>query len=661
MVIDVTRAFQQAAVFHDSGRFADAELQYRTALKLDARHFNSLCGLGLLLLQKGDFSEAAEFWRLAVATDKKSAEARLGLAGAMTGLKLFDSAIRHYEKAIALRPNFAEAHNNLGYTFQLLGKNQAATAHFERALKIIPDYPEAHNNIGNARQAVGEFENAIKHYQHALAARPNYSQAQHNLANALSKLGRYQEALQEWQKVLALNPDFAAAHVALGDALVTLDRIEEAIAQYQKAITVKTDHVEGYVHLGDLLYDLGRIDEAVSQYERALAIDPDDAAAHNSLGTALKALGRMDDASSAFENAIALLPDRMGGYYNFVYCRRVSSNHPHILTMRKMSKRASQLSDNEQMLLQYGLAKVSADAGDHEQSFHHLLQANALARRQAHYDEAETVARLERTQATFTLELLRERIGSGYRSKLPVFIVGMPRSGTTLVEQILASHPKVFGAGELNDLNRVARNITRTNGEVYPEAIPEMTDDQLRHHGEWYVRAIRSLDSTAERITDKMPTNFGYIGLLHLILPDARIVHIRRDPIDTALSIFSLLFLQREGRLAATYSYNLAELGRFYRAYRKLMSHWRAVLPEGIMLEIDYERIVDDFDSQARRIVAHCGLEWDDACATFYKSKRPVTTPSATHVRRPIYSTSVGRWRPSNEQLKPLTDALNGE
>jgi tetratricopeptide (TPR) repeat protein len=661
MIADVNGEFRIATGLHANGRLAEAQSRYRTVLKHDVRHFGALCGLGLLLIQKGDFSEATVIWRQAVAVDKRSAEARNGLAGAFTGLKQFDQAIRHYEKAIALRPDFAEAHNNLGYVLQLLHKNPEAVAHFERALKLIPDYAEAQNNLGNALQDQGKLEQALDHYRQALINRPNYSEAHHNLANALSGLGRYEEALRESEKVLARNPNFAAAYVAQGNVLLLLDRADEAIIRYRKAVEVKTDYAEGHVRLGEAIYDTGQIEQAVSHYERALAIDFDNAAAHNSLGTALKALGRMEEASRAFEKAIAAAPDQMSGYYNFVYCRRVTSEHPQVLAMRKIARRSSRLSHEQQMFLQFGLAKISADAGEDRQSFDHLLRANRLARDLAKYDEAETLEYLKRIEKVFTRQVLRERADEGFESTLPVFIVGMPRSGTTLVEQILASHPNVYGAGELYDIGRIVRNITQIDGKAYPDEVPNLTARELRTQGESYIKAIRSFSQTAERITDKLPANFVHLGLINLILPGARIVHIRRDPIDTAMSCFSLLFLRRTGGLAANYSYDLGELGRFYRAYRKLMAHWRAVLPADVMLEIDYERIVDDFDAQARRIVAHCGLEWDDACAKFYQSRRPVTTPSATQVRQPIYNTSVGRWRPDDEQLKRFTDALTSE
>jgi hypothetical protein len=237
---------------------------------------------------------------------------------------------------------------------------------------------------------------------------------------------------------------------------------------------------------------------------------------------------------------------------------------------------------------------------------------------------------------------------------VPLFILGMPRSGTTLVEQILASHSEVFGAGELRTFERSVGGLDGPDGAPasFPEGVASLSAEQFRRLGAIYVEGVAPMAS-AQRITDKMPLNFLFIGLIHLALPNARIIHTRRDPVDTCLSCFSTLFTG-EHRVA----YELGELGRYYRAYERLMAHWRGVLPMGVMLEVTYEDLVADFDREARRIVAHCGLEWEDACFDFHLTRRPVRTASAAQVRQPIYKSSVGRWRPYKHLLRPLLEAL---
>ena len=386
----------------------------------------------------------------------------------------------------------------------------------------------------------------------------------------------------------------------------------------------------------------GRLDEAVACYHKAVALKPDFAEAHNSLGNALKDQGQFDEAQRAYERAVELGP-RSGRYYHqLLYGWRVVAGDRHLAAAEKLAEDMASLPMGDQKELHFALGKAYADLDQRERSFRHFLDGNALERQGSVYDEAETLGFLDRIRTVFTAELMDSKQGLGHRSMVPIFIVGMPRSGTTLVEQILASHPKVFGAGELTEFAKAVTSIGMRNGALsFPEVVPALSAEQLRQLGTSYLDAVEPAAPGAERITDKLPGNFSFVGLIHLALPSARIIHLRRDPVDTCLSCFSQLFV---GDLP--YCYDLGELGRYYRAYQTLMEHWRQVLPEGVMLEIRYEEVVADVERQARRIIAYCGLEWDDACIAFYKTQRLIRTSSATQVRQPIYRTSVGRWKP---------------
>jgi hypothetical protein len=271
------------------------------------------------------------------------------------------------------------------------------------------------------------------------------------------------------------------------------------------------------------------------------------------------------------------------------------------------------------------------------------------------YDEAAVLDALERTRKAFTAELMRANRGAGDPSSLPVFIFGMPRSGTTLVEQILASHPQVFGAGEIADFTQAIAGLggVAAQAQYSPEALSRLPDEDLRRLGASYVERIRRLAPAAARIANKTPGNFHFAGLIHLALPNARLIHTRRDPVDTCLSCFQQMFPE-----TLSYTFDLAELGRYYRAYEAVMAHWRAALPSGAMLEVQYEEVVADLEGQARRIVAHCGLEWDPRCLSFHETERPVRTASVMQVRQPIYTSSVGRWRAYEAFLGPLLAEL---
>jgi hypothetical protein len=327
--------------------------------------------------------------------------------------------------------------------------------------------------------------------------------------------------------------------------------------------------------------------------------------------------------------------------------------------MAKLADTMSSLTVHEQIELGFALGKAYADIGAHERAFRRLIDANALKRKQTFYDEGASLAGFERMKAAFTDALMRANEGLGDPSCAPVFILGMPRSGTTLVEQILASHPGLFGAGEIDDFGKATVASLRRaqrSAQDFPEAISTMSGEQLRRLGEDYLGRIRAKAPAAERIANKTPENFRLVGLIHLALPNARIIHMRRDPVDRCVSCFSKLFAEN-----LPYAYDLGELGRYYRAYEDLMAHWRAVLPEGVVLDVRYEEVVADLEGQTRRILDHCRLEWDARCLDFHRAARPVRTASVAQVRQPIYASSVGRWRAYEPFLAPLISALRGE
>jgi tetratricopeptide (TPR) repeat protein len=646
------QALRDASLLHSQGRIEDAERGFQFVLENDDRNYEALYRLGLIRIQQGRFGDAANLLRRALKANRESADAIHYLAVALSGLGRHKEAISSYEKALALKPNLAEAHNNFAHSLQSLGRNDDALAHYHEALRAKPDYPEAKNNLGTALEALGRSEEAVAQYRAALALRPGYVEARKNLGGLLGSLGYHEEAVTHYEQALALRPSDVDSHVGLGDLFHALDRPEDALAQYRAALERNAACVAAQVGIGNVLHFLGQTEVAIGHYQKALAFSPADVTAHSKLGDALLALGRMAEANSAMERAAALAPRKAGYYWNLANARRFTENDPHFAAMKRLTLEMDPLNAEEQIDLHFALGKAFADIGDHRRSFEHILKGNALMRRRVVYDERRALGRFERIGATFTADLMREKAGWGDPSSMPIFIVGLPRSGTTLIEQIIASHPKVFGAGELRDMASLAERLRDPGGALFPEVAATMSPTELRRLGGDYVRAVQHRATDAERITDKMPGNFALVGLIRLALPNARIIHACRDVRDTALSCFSLLFSRGQ-----VYSYDLAELGRYCRAYLQLMAHWREVLPDAL-LEVRYEDVIEDVETQARRIIAYCGLDWDDACLEFYRTQRSVRTASATQVRQPIYRSSIGRWRAHEQFLRPLLEAL---
>jgi tetratricopeptide (TPR) repeat protein len=597
---------------HQAGRLAEAERFYRQILAIDAQHADSLHLLGMILEQGGRHDVAASMIRQAIAINPGAAAYHSNLGTILQARDKLDDATACYQRALALRPDWAEVHSNLGNIFQAQGKLDAALACQERALALKPDFAEACSNLGNVRQAQGMPNEAVAWYERALGLKSDYADAHNNLGTALAALDRMDDAVAHYERALALQPNFANAHNNLGSALEKQDRIDDAAAHYERALALKPNHASASNNLGNIFKERGEFDAAMARYGRAIAIRPDYAEAHFNRAE-IKSFQRGDAELAALE-ALAGRND---------------------------------LSADKALYIHFALAKALDDVGDYVRAFEHLRAGNALKRRQINYEEASVLGLFQRISAVFDRGVLEHLQGQGDPSSVPVFVLGMPRSGSTLIEQILASHPQIHGAGELTALEKM------TDGNQYPECVSALDIAALRRLGQSYLARLPALADGKIRIVDKLPGNFLRIGLIRLMLPNARIIHSMRHPIDTCVSCYSKLFTS-----GLYFSYDLAELGRYYRAYSGLMAHWRSVLPPRAMLDVSYEDVVEDLEGQARRLIDYCGLPWDDRCISFQRANRPVKTASAVQVRKPLFRSSLDRWRHYEDGLAPLLDEL---
>ena len=541
--------FTTAQMLHRQGRLAEAEQQYRAALKLDGSHVDAMEWLGTLCLQSGKI----------------------------------DEAIRWLGEAAALRPEQAAFHDNLAAALMRAQRPEEAAAAYRRSLAVAPDAAETRVN----------------------------------LAAILQRLGRPNEAME------------------LLDQAIPADRHLNAVCR--DPTTFPTEEA--------------RCNAIIENCRHILARYPNYAPAHYSMACALLNLGRVAEARRACERALVLNPTIPVYYHILIYSGEAAHRASAVDALEQLAGQEAALPEDDRATLHFLLAKAYDDQKRYEESFVHLQKANAIKRQMIAYDEAREIGRMSAIAAAFPRERLQEMRGAGDPSKLPVFILGMVRSGTTLVEQILASHPDVHGAGELTLLNDLIQKSYA--GRPFPEASGALGTDDWCRLGAAYAAQLTALAPGAGRITDKQPLNFQLIGAIRLALPGARIIHVKRDPLDTCFSCYCLKFAGDVG-----FAYDLGELGRYYKAYEALMDHWRAALPEGTMLEVQYEELVDDLPAQARRIVEYCDLEWDARCLEFHRTKRAVSTASLYQVRRPIYNSSIGRWRVYKDHLRPLLEAL---
>lgn len=458
------------------------------------------------------------------------------------------------------------------------------------------------NNLGVTLAASGRHEEAIVQYKAVLALKPDYPEAVNNFGTALHASGRPDEAIAQFRAAVALRPEFADARANLGHALAGLDLIDDAVSCYRSVLQLQPHNAGIHLNLADLLFKQQEHDNAILHYGRALAAQPDLADAHAGLGAVLQELGHLEEAKRCFERAITINPLCVSHYARLVRNVRLVPEDPNFTRLLDLARDMASLGDEDRTRLHFVLGKALADAGRPELAFDHLIAANKLKRRLASHDEKIELGQMDRVRSVFTEDMMRTRRHSGVMSQTPVFIVGMPRSGSTLVEQILASHPNVFGAGELTALYDAMRasGVHKAPSKL-PETVPLWRTETLRGIGDRYLRRLQSLcrddgpPGQIERITDRMPSNFSYIGLIRLVLPNATIIHTHRNPIDTCLSCFSLEF---EG---LDFTYDLGELGRRYRGYASLMQHWHRILPPGAILDVQYENVVADLETEARR------------------------------------------------------------
>ena len=643
-------------IAHQSGKTAEAidHLRRAVALKPEVALYHA--NLGEMCRLAGRIDEAIAAGRRAIEINPKYAGALSNLGIALFDQGKFEEALGFYDRAIAQDSSFAQAYSNRGNALQRLKRFAEAENDYRRAIELQPSFADAWNNLGTCLRELKRPKEAETVYRKALEFNANNPDTLDNLALALKDLERLDEAVDLMRRALTIEARDEKLHVHLATVLLDQHKFDEAAAANERALTLNANNHDAVNLAGRIAFERGDLAAALANYRRALALKPDLADAYNNMGNVLKELGQLQEAQDAYLAANRIDPNIAGVYVNLADLKKFAPGDPHLATMEALAAKTESLSKTDRLQLDFALGKAYSDLKDYPRAFAHLLAGNAAKRATVSYDETSIFALFDRIEATFTRELIAKKAGSGDPSAMPIFVIGMPRSGTTLVEQIIASHPMVYGAGELQAFNDVILALRGPDGDAipYPNFAPSLDASALRQIGARYLSAVRKLAPSGERVTDKMPSNYYFAGLIHLALPNAKIIHTVRNPVDTCLSCFSKLFTAEQN-----HTYDLVELGRYYKRYERLMAHWRRVLPAQSILDVRYEDVVADLEGQARRIVAYCGLPWDERCLSFHKTGRAVRTASASQVRLPIYKSAVGRWRAYEKHLGPLLSALD--
>jgi tetratricopeptide (TPR) repeat protein len=484
---------------------------------------------------------------------------------------------------------------------------------------------------------------------------PRHGFAWKALGTVRKRQGRKDEAIAALRKAAELMPEDAETHNNLGNALREQGRTSEAEELYRHALLLRPTYVEAHYNLGYVLKDQKRVEEAETQYRRALELNPDYAPAHNNLGNVLKDQGRLAEACASYEAAIALKPNFIESHYGLSSLKTYRASDPHLGMLDALLAEIGAMPVEARIRYWFTLGKVREDLGLHDASFSAYQEANQLQHALLPFDEAADEAAHVRVMEFFSKEFFKQRSRPLDAGKVPIFIVGMPRSGTSLLEQILSSYPGVFGAGELTDISEVVMAaVPDEDFTRFPNAMRDFSANDFKQLGERYSERVARLAPGATYITDKMPANYFYVGMIYLMFPNAKIIHAMREPMDSCFSCYSRLFNMKN----LAYSYDLGTLGRSYARYIKLMRHWHAVLPAGTIFDLRYEDMVADTEGQARRLLEYIGLPWNEQCLAFHENKRRVKTASAAQVRKPIYKTSLARWKHYENHLGELFDLV---
>ena len=533
--------------------------------------------------------------------------------------------------------------------FAKRGRFGEAIGCYREAIALSADIPELHKNLGDAFRNAGQVAFAISAYRRAIDQRPSYASALNNLGLAYFDVGHYYLAAKCYQLALKSDPGLIGTFANLRKCVSKLDSMEEVIPFHLEYLEQWPGSAHAHLSLGFCYARSKDFKHAELAFLSAIALDPELPGAHEALADILSVIGRIDRAIELYRNDIEAGSPQPRLLYKFAFHGGFKKTDLPLAKLEQQIRNLSAVNTEDQVYIRYALSKALEDVQRYEESFYHLRLGAALKRSTVSYDEAGESARSHRLQCAFSPELIMSKKDWGHEFSQPLFIVGMPRSGSTLLEQVLASHHEIATVGESNEFALV---VGRAKDLEY-RTLTNIDREALLAAGTAYLDRIRAGTSSKTYIVDKTLSNFSCVGLIHLMFPKAKILHIVRSPLDACFSCFATLFDEGHG-----YSYDLRELGRCYRQYMITMQYWGAVVPDSALIDVKYENFVSNVESATKVILHKLGLDWDEKCLEFYESGRPVHTASLVQVRQPVYKRSIGRSVRYKDMLGPLQDEL---
>ncbi len=671
-----------------TGDYSSAINTFASILESQPKNPTANYYLGFAYHAQGDAQQASKFYSIAVKEKPALIQGWLNLANTYMLQEKLDDAEMAFRKAVKLNGNSTQALHGLGMALGAQDKDKEAAEYFLKAYKLDANSEDIRNNLftaliksenysrvlellekihgfkkvpqllrhyGVALVGIGNLEQAERALHDYLELEPENQEVIYNLARLYQDQTQYEKSLEYFEKLKDKESDIKIlSH--MGAVLDSLGRFEDAEQVLQKALELNEQDITVLNHLGNAMTGGNKTEDAEAMYRRAIALNSDSAMSHNNLGFALAARGRVEEAMEEYSKAIKIKPDYGESYRNLVTVKKIKDKDNPVIGQMIKQIESGLISERDQVQFGFALGKALDDCGEYDLAFKYYKLANDLIAKSRPFNVDSFEQHVDNIIEVYTAEFFDEHKNKfGVDSNIPIFVVGMSRSGTTLAEKIIASHPVVYGAGELGKLFEVIKNYEKQTQLEYPHAIKEPNSELLRAAAKDYLEYIKKYIQSDQinHITDKMPYNFAHLGFIALALPNAKIIHCKRDPIDTCLSNYFQYFPRGISAL-----YDLEQLKRYYQQYLRLMAHWHKVLPIPFY-DLQYEELISDQEMITRRVINFLGLEWDDACLQSHKSTSSVRTASIWQVRQPIYKKSVERWRNYEKHIGILVDAFD--
>ena len=631
----------------EQGMFVEAAECYQRAIAINPDHAEAYNGLGVVQLELGRVEEAIESLQRALKLNPGQAGAQNNLGNALKEVGNLDEAAACYKKAIEYYPGYAEAYSNLGNVLQLQEKHVEAIESYQKALEIHPGFAEVYNNIGIIQQKRGKHEEAASNYTEAIALKPDFAEACKNLGTLHWDLGAVDKAIAAFEHAVEINPEYLDALILLGAAMQYVGELDATIEYQKRVLAINPDHAGAHCKLGNIYHDMGRFDEAVVHTAKALDLQPDFAEALTQMGLIHADWGQIDKAAEYYRQSIERHPQVASPYLLYAEITKFEAGDPLIAHMETLSETET-LSQSDRAHIKLALAKAYDDLGDIDVAFPVFLEANRLRKASLRNKFDASSSSFADLKAKFSQEGDIAEISQAELSvanRVPIFIVGMPRSGTTLVEQIVSGHERVHGAGELNDLTRAVGAMRKQH--------PDDHASMLKGVREHYLQSLDKIGVSEHFIADKMPLNFRWVGYIACAFPEAKIVNMVRDPRAVCWSNFRYFFAGQGNNFA----YDLEDVANYFVMYSDLMDFWRRRFPNRIY-DMNYRALTEDPETTAREMFDFLGLEWQPDCLDFHHRKRMIQTVSKAQIRKKIYTGSSEEWRRYEAHLQPMIRIL---